>query len=199
MIAFICGELAHTDAESVTIRVGGIDGAGGFGVAGGVGLRALVPSNVIQELGAVGDRVTLVTRLLVRDDRLELYGFGTERQAALFDQVQTVAGVGSRLALAILSTFTPDQFAAALENEDVAQLTRVSGLGKRTASRILLELRGKLTPPPDAAAASDDAADALAALGYSAAEIARVLARPEIQAAASVEERVAAALRQLGS
>ncbi len=191
MIAFIRGELASTDAESVTIRVGGRDG--------GIGLRALVPTNIIQELGAVGDSVTLVTRLLVRDDRLELYGFDTERQAALFDQVQTVGGVGSRLALAILSTFTPDQFAAALENEDVAQLTRVSGLGKRTASRILLELRGKLAPPPDAAAASDDAADALAALGYSAAEVARALARPEVQAAASVEERVAAALRQLGS
>ena len=193
MIAFIRGQLASTDAESVTIRVGGNDDGGG------VGLRALVPSNVIQEIGAVGDSVTLVTRLLVRDDRLDLYGFATERQAALFDLVQTVGGVGPRLALAILSAFTPDQFAAALENEDVGQLTRVSGLGKRTASRILLELRGKLTPPPDAAAAPDETADALAALGYSAAEIARVLARPEVQAAASVEERVAAALRRLGS
>ena len=193
MIAFIRGQLASTDAESVTIRVGGSDDGGG------VGLRALVPTNVIQEIGAVGDSVTLVTRLLVRDDRVDLYGFATERQAALFDQVQTVGGVGPRLALAILSAFTPGQFAAALENEDVGQLTRVSGLGKRTASRILLELRGKLTPPPDAATAPDETADALAALGYSAAEIARVLARPEVQAAASVEERVAAALRRLGS
>ena len=194
MIAFIRGQLVNTEADSVTIRVGG-----GRGEAGGVGLRALVPSNVIQEVGAVGDDVTLMTRLLVRDDRLDLYGFATERQAALFDQVQTVGGVGPRLALAILSAFSPEQFAAALENEDVGQLTRVSGLGKRTASRILLELRGKLAPPPDAATAPDETADALAALGYSAAEIARVLARPEVQAAASVEERVAAALRLLGS
>ena len=193
MIAFIRGEFVSADPESVTIRVGGFDGAGG------VGLRALVPTNVIQEVGAVGDSVTLVTRLLVRDDRLDLYGFSTERQAALFDQVQTVGGVGPRLALAILSAFTPEQFAAALENEDVGQLTRVSGLGKRTASRILLELRGKLTPPPDAATAPDETAEALAALGYSTNEIARVLARPEVLATDSVEERVSAALRLLGS
>ena len=186
MITSIRGELVRTDVDSVTIRVGGI------------GLRALVPSNVIQEIGAVGDDVALATRLLVRDDRLDLFGFATERQAALFDQVQTVGGVGPRLALAILSTFAPEQFAAVLENEDLAQLTRVTGLGKRTASRIILELRGKLAPP-ETAGAPDETADALAALGYSAAEIARVLARPEIQAAASVEERVAAALRQLGS
>ena len=187
MIASIHGRLVRTDAESLWVRVGGI------------GLRVAVPTNVVQQVGAVGDSVTLATRLLVRDDRLELFGFATEHQAALFDQVQTVGGVGPRLALAILSTFSPDQFAAVLENEDLQQLTRVSGLGKRTASRIVLELRGKLAPAQETAMASDDTADALNALGYSAAEIAHALAHPDVQAAGSVEERLAAALRRLGS
>ena len=186
MIAFIHGELADSTLDSVTVRVGGI------------GLRVVVPSNVIHEIGAVGDSVTLATRLLVRDDRLELFGFSSEQQAALFDQVQTVSGVGPRLALAILSTFAPEQFASVLEAEDVRQLTRVSGLGKRTASRLILELRGKLAPSTDDAAAPDDTADALAALGYSAAEIARVLTHAEVKAASTVEERIAAALRRLG-
>jgi Holliday junction DNA helicase RuvA len=186
MIAFIQGELHNSDLDSVTVRVGG------------VGLRVVVPTNVIQDIGAVGETVTLATRLMVRDDRLELYGFSTGRQAALFDQVQTVSGVGPRLALAILSTFAPDQFATVLENEDLRQLTRVSGLGKRTASRLILELRGKLAPDPDAVSGPDETADALAALGYSAAEIAHVLALPDVKDAESVEERIAAALRQMG-
>ncbi len=186
MITFVRGELVSTGVDAVTVRVGGI------------GLRLAVPGTAIQHLGPVGETVTLATRLLIRDDRPDLYGFADERQAALFDQVQTVGGVGPRLALAILSTFTPDQFAGALENEDVRQLTRVSGLGKRTASRLILELRGKLAPAPEAEAAPDEAGDALAALGYSAAEIGRVLAHPEVQAAETVEERIAAALRHMG-
>lgn len=187
MISSIHGELVGTDIDSVTVCVGGI------------GLRVAVPGNVIQQIGAVGDTVTLATRLLVRDDRLELFGFADDYQALLFDQVQTVSGVGPRLALAILSVFTPEQFANVLENEDLGQLTRVSGLGKRTASRIVLELRGKLAPSPETVCVPDESAEALAALGYSPAEIANVLARPEVQAAASVEERIAAALRELGS
>ena len=187
MIAFIQGELVSSDLDSVTIQVGG------------VGLRVVVPTNVVQEIGAVGAPVRLATRLLVRDDRLELFGFASERQAALFDHVQTVSGVGPRLALAILSTFAPDQFATVLEQEDLRQLTLVSGLGKRTASRIILELRGKLAASDEATGAPDETADALAALGYSPAEIGRALTHPEVQAATSVEERVGAALRRLGT
>ncbi len=187
MITFIQGELVSSDLDSVTIRVGGI------------GLRVVTPTNVIQEVGAVGNTVKLATRLLVRDDRLDLFGFATEQQAALFDQVQTVSGVGPRLALAILSTFAPEQFATAIESEDLRQLTLVSGLGKRTASRVILELRGKLAASPEATGAPDESADALAALGYSTAEIAHALANPEVQAATSVEERVGAALRHMGA
>ena len=193
MIAFIQGELVSSDLESVTIQVGGSD------TVGGIGLRVVVPASVVQELGAVGSTVKLATRLLVRDDRLDLFGFTSEQQAALFDQVQTVNGVGPRLALAILSTFAPEQFATAIESEDLRQLTLVSGLGKRTASRLVLELRGKLAASPEATGAPDETADALAALGYSTAEIAHALARPEVQAATSVEARVGAALRQLGA
>lgn len=193
MIAFIQGELVSTDLESVTIQVGGSERAGG------IGLRVVVPTSVVQEIGAIGTTVRLATRLLVRDDKLELFGFATERQAALFDQVQTVSGVGPRLALAILSTFGPDQFANVLDSEDLRQLTLVSGLGKRTASRIILELRGKLAAADEATGAPDETVDALAALGYSAAEIGNVLAHPEVQAANTVEERVGAALRHLGA
>ncbi len=193
MIAFIQGELVSSDLESVTIQVGGSD------TVGGIGLRVVVPASVVHELGAVGSTVKLATRLLVRDDRLELFGFTSEQQAALFDQVQTVNGVGPRLALAILSTFAPEQFATAIESEDLRQLTLVSGLGKRTASRIVLELRGKLAASPETTGAPDETADALAALGYSTAEIAHALAQPEVQAAASVESRVGAALRHLGT
>ena len=186
MITSIRGELVRTDVDSVTIRVGGI------------GLRALVPSNVIQEIGAVGDDVALATRLLVRDDRLDLFGFATERQAALFDQVQTVGGVGPRLALAILSTFAPEQFAAVLENEDLAQLTRVTGLGKRTASRIILELKGKLNldfAGGPASAPSDDLVDALTALGYGDNEAREALSKSS--ADMSEEDRIRAALEYL--
>lgn len=187
MITFIHGKFTDSDLHSVTVRVGGIS------------LRVLVPTNVHHDIGAVGDLVTLATRLLVRDDRLELFGFSTEVQATLFDQLQSVSGVGPKLALAILSTFTPEQFSNILEAEDLRQLTRVNGLGKRTASRLILELSGKLAPTIDGGSEPDDTADALTALGYSAAEIARVLGHADVQAATTVEERIGAALRQLGA
>jgi Holliday junction DNA helicase RuvA len=185
MIAFVEGKLAATSADSVILQVGGF----------GVTLR--VASSTVSQLGPIGSHVKLATRLLVRDDHLELFGFPDDRTAMWFDQLQTVAGVGPRTALAVLSAFTPDQLQAVLENDDLAALTRVSGLGKKTASRIILELRGKLTAvgqPP----ARDETFDALAALGYSTMEIEQALRQREVQTGATLEERLTAALRYLG-
>lgn len=110
----------------------------------GVGYRVAVPVPVLVSLPAVGEKVTLVTHLIVREDDLSLYGFSDESELRVFELLLTVSGVGPKVALALLSALTASDLAQAVASEDVRTLTRVPGVGAKTAQRMVLELRDKL-------------------------------------------------------
>lgn len=166
-------------------------------------VRVLTSQTTVADIGDVGDQVTLHTHLRVREDDITLYGFASPDELQLFELLMTVTGIGPRVALNILSTAPPDEVHRAIESEDIAALSRAPGVGKRTASRIILELRGKLPEPTGAsgqpfAAADAEVLEALQALGYTGPEARDALARIERREGQTVEERVYAALQHLG-
>lgn len=134
MIAFVDGRVAGTGLDGAVIDVGGI------------GLSVLCTPATLAGL-RVGDQAHLPTSLLVREDSLTLYGFADEDERAVFGLLQTASGVGPRLALAMLAVHTPNALRRAVAAEDVAALTRVPGIGKKGAQRIVLELKDRLGPP----------------------------------------------------
>lgn len=153
---------------------------------------------------AQGDPIELVTHLIVREDALTLYGFATEPEVQLFQLLLGVNGVGPRVALSLLSFDQPEKLYEAIANEDTALLSRVPGVGKVTAGRIVFDLKRKLPDAiPGAGVAIDttdrDAIDALEALGYTTAEARSGLAAVEKRSGMTVEERVYAALQRLAS
>jgi Holliday junction DNA helicase RuvA len=169
---------------------------------GGVGYRVLVPLSAIATLDP-GGRAFLFTHLHVRDDAMTLYGFPTREERETFEVLLAAAGVGPTLALKILSVLTPGTLARAVADEDLEALTQVPGVGKRTAERLMVELRARLELPETRAApgaAADAAArvevrEALTALGYAPDEIRAVLgALPDD---GTVQELLRTALRQL--
>jgi Holliday junction DNA helicase RuvA len=151
---------------------------------------------------AVGDSIELRTHLAVREDALTLYGFSSDAELQLFQLLLGVNGVGPRVALSLLSFDQPSVLYKAIANEDTAYLSRVPGVGKVTAGRIVFDLKRKLpdTIPGTGLSADStdrDAIDALEALGYSTSEAREGLAAVEGRSGLSVEERVYAALQQL--
>jgi Holliday junction DNA helicase RuvA len=114
---------------------------------GGVGLVLSCPPSVAMQ-ARVGDELTLSTTLVVREDSLTLYGFATEDARTCFDQVQTVSGIGPRIALALLSVLDPDGLREAVATGDISALTAVPGIGKKGAERLVLELKDRLGAPP---------------------------------------------------
>ena len=109
---------------------------------GGVGYELGVSSTTAASLPHAGEAgVTVLTRMIVREDAMELYGFATREERALFDQLRAISGVGPKLALAVLSTFTASQLATVVAAEDAARMAQVPGVGKKKASRLLVELR----------------------------------------------------------
>jgi Holliday junction DNA helicase RuvA len=193
MIAGLRGTVHKTLNDAILLDVGGVV------------YRVNSSTRSISELGEVADEVFLHTHLVVREDAMTLFGFTTEAELVWFETLITVNGVGPRLALAVLSKLAPEQLIAAIADEDLTLLSTVSGVGKRTASRILLDLRGKLPEDldgPKVARITVEEAEtiaALRALGYTAAESQTAVARIDLAADATPEERVIAALRQLGS
>lgn len=170
----------------------------------GLILQVLTSQNTISDIGEPGDEVELVTRLYVREDQMTLFGFSGADELRLFELLLTVSGVGPRVALNILSFARPEEVHRTIAAEDVTALSRVPGIGKKTASRIILELRGKLPEPAGAAeggqsfvAADAEALEALQALGYTGAEARDALARVARAEGQTVEERVYAALQTL--
>ena len=166
---------------------------------GGITLRVSVPSSSAESLGAPGENVRLFTSMQVREDSMSLYGFDTADARETFEVLIGISGIGPRVALRILSLFTPEALAAAVDAGDLKAFTPVPGVGRRTASRIVLELKGKLEfEPSETTAAPDaDAIDALTALGYSASEAREALAAIPRADANSTEDRVRLALAQL--
>jgi Holliday junction DNA helicase RuvA len=153
--------------------------------AGGVGYEVDVPMSTFYDLPAVGERVALLTHLVVREDAHLLYGFLSEGERAAFRELIRIAGIGPRTALSVLSGMSVDDLVQAVASQETGRLVRVPGIGKKTAERLLLELKGKLAPaltrPGAGAAVTDVPADivrALLALGYAdrdAAQAARQL------------------------
>ena len=185
IISSVSGALSATGPDWVDVAVGGVT------------LRISVTGAAASGAGRVGDAVSLYTSLQVREDSLSLFGFPTEDERLTFDTLLGVSGIGSRLALAMLDRFSPQALAQAIDAGDTRALATVPGVGRRTASRIVLELKGKLDLDfADAAASTDsDLVDALAALGYADAEAREALSGTD--AAASEEDRLRAALERL--
>ncbi|MGA8005677.1 MAG: Holliday junction branch migration protein RuvA [Burkholderiales bacterium] len=141
----------------------------------GVGYEVDVPMSTFFNLPATGEMVTLHTHLAVREDAHVLYGFGSVEERAAFRNLIRISGVGARTALALLSGLSVADLAQAVAVQDSARLTKVPGIGKKTAERLLLELKGKLAEPLPGAAgaparAGTDILNALVALGYSEKE-----------------------------
>ena len=148
--------------------------------AGGVGYRVLVPISTFCRLPDPGEETQLYIHTHVREDLFVLYGFGTPLEQELFEKLISVSGVGPKVGLAVLSGIEPDDLLHAIRDNDVARLTRVPGIGKKTAERLILELKDKLkyitaaspmSAPP--VAKRDDLLSALGNLGYSENEAER--------------------------
>ena len=166
----------------------------------GVTFRVQTSATTLQELGEPGDLVSLVTHLIVREDELALYGFATEAELELFLSLLAVSGVGPRGALSLLSLAAPDRLTEWIRGERIEELARAPGIGKKTASRIVLELRGRLPALTEVQAGEpidQELVTALQALGYTAQEARHAATHPEVRRAPSLEERIVAALRQL--
>jgi holliday junction DNA helicase RuvA len=141
----------------------------------GVGYEVDVPMSTFYNLPALGERVTLLTHLVVREDAHLLYGFLTAAERATFRELLKISGIGARTALAVLSGLSVAELAQAVATQQATRLTKVPGIGKKTAERLLLELKGRLAPDlaVPATAATDAQADivqALVALGYNERE-----------------------------
>jgi Holliday junction DNA helicase RuvA len=157
-------------------------------------------------LGAVGDEVTLLVHTHVREDALVLYGFASPSERRAFEALLSAHGVGPTLALAVLSTLGADELAEAVEAEDLDAIERVPGVGRKTAQRLVLDLKGRLdhgvaptvaAPRGEEPAARHEARGALASLGFSSAEVAAAL--EAVSSDAAVEVQVRLALRELAS
>jgi Holliday junction DNA helicase RuvA len=167
----------------------------------GVGYEVDVPMSTFFNLPAIGERVTLLTHFVVREDAQVLFGFLTAVERSAFRELVRINGVGPRTALAILSGLSVEDLARAVGQQDGARLTKVPGIGKKTAERLLLELKGKLGPElsaPHAAAVDDaqgDIVQALVALGYSEKDAAA--AGRALPAGVTVSDGIKLALRAL--
>ena len=172
MIAQVRGRLLRKQPQEAVVDVGG------------VGYRVTIPLSTFYRIGEPGAEVTLLTHTHVREDALALFGFLTSVEQALFERLIAVSGVGPKLAVSILSGIEAPDLVAALRSSDLARLTRIPGVGKKTAERLVLELKDKLqdipssaAPPSGPSAAADDIVSALVHLGYSRPEADRAVER----------------------
>lgn len=172
---------------------------------GGVGYEVEAPMSTFYELPETGAEVTLFTHLVVREDAHTLYGFASESERGLFRQLIKVSGVGARMAVGILSGISVDGFVRCVREGDAQALTRVPGVGKKTAERLVVEMRDRIDAGSPAAAAAgltspesreprDEAYGALIALGYRPAEVDRLLKKVDAEGRTS-EEIIRAALQ----
>jgi Holliday junction DNA helicase RuvA len=194
MIGFLRGNLAHKDPPFLVVDVHG------------VGYELEAPASTWTRLPEVGQEVLLRTHLVVREDQHSLFGFATEDERQLFRELLKVSGIGARIALAILSGISVAGFVRCVQTKDVAALTQVPGVGRKTAERLIVDLRERVAKMGDAAAPATapagttgrripeaEALNALVSLGYKPAEARRML--EQAGAAGSTEEMLRAALR----
>ncbi|HSE53046.1 MAG TPA: Holliday junction branch migration protein RuvA [Gemmatimonadales bacterium] len=163
MITSVSGTLAEREGEAVVIHTDG-----------GLGYEVTVPLGVFERLPARGARCALFTELVVREDAWTLYGFDTTGERTIFQRLLGATGLGPRLALAILSTLGPERTVRSIQGKDVAALSTVSGIGKKRAEKLIVELSDRfadipLAPAVRAGRPADEAARALVTLGYGSA------------------------------
>jgi Holliday junction DNA helicase RuvA len=174
MIGFVRGRLAHKEPPWLVIDVGG------------VGYEIEAPMSTIFRLPDVGDEVQLHTHLVVREDQQTLFGFSTDEERRLFRGLIKVSGVGAKLALTILSGISVDGFMQCVRHEDKATLVRLPGIGRKTAERLILDMRDRIDGVPGGAggepvapgqpsSSRTDAINALVSLGYKPAEVQKML------------------------
>ena len=168
----------------------------------GIGYEVDVPMSTLYQLPQAGQKITLLTHFQVREDAQQLFGFATETEREAFRQLIKISGVGSRTALAILSGMSVNELAQAIALQEANRLTQVPGIGKKTAERLCLELKGKLAPDlgitggkPQAIEASSEVLQALLALGYSEKEA--LLALKQIPPDTSVSDGIRMGLKYL--
>ena len=172
---------------------------------GGVAYELEAPMTAFYELSEVGERVSLFTHLAIRDDAHLLFGFADLQQRDVFRVLLKISGVGPRVALALLSGLTVDDLAACVAAGDIAQLTRVPGIGRKTAERLVIELRDRLESVsgvgPDSSRSTltpqQDAVSALMALGYRETEASRAVRAVEVDGVPPVETLIREALKGL--
>ena len=190
MIATLEGILESRGKDSLIINVGGI------------GFRVYVSGSTLSQLGAVKGKVSLYTHLHVREDNISLYGFASSDELALFKNLISVSGVGSKVALALLSALNPEQLVMAITSGDSDLISQAPGIGKKMASRLVVELRGKLEKEWKEVALplapeSADAIAALTGLGYSLTEATKAISRLPDSGELSLEEKIKMALQQM--
>lgn len=197
MIASLRGNLLVTGTDYAIIDTGG------------VGYQFFAPRPVLEGLGQIGSTVQVYTYLHVREDALVLYGFASMEQRAFFETLIGVTGVGPRMALGLLSAAPLDQIQLAIASENVAILSQVPGIGKKTAARLVLELKGKLdlsklpttvaaAATPTATAINAELQEVLTSLGYSPLEAQSAVSSLPADAPPDLEERLRLALRYFG-
>ncbi len=192
MIYRLRGQLVEKDAEGVVVDVGG------------VGYRASASASSLRALPAIGEECVLHIRMVVREDAMLLFGFADRGERAAFDSLTAVSKVGPKLALAILSAMNPQEVAEAVGRGDVIKLASVPGLGRKTAERLVLELRGKNLAALDPGISGGDvggpyieAREGLTALGYSLEEAEHAL--KQVPPQDTVQRYMKEALRRMRS
>lgn len=193
MIGSLRGRLTFKQAPGIIIE------------CGGVGYELDTPMLTFLELPPVGSELFLHTHLVVRENAHSLYGFATEDEKTLFRTLLSVSGVGAKMGLAILSGMSATDFERCVQLEDTAMLVKIPGVGKKTAERLIIEMRDKIDKTPQIAAvpgaprlvadSRSEAIDALVSLGYKPAEVKRLLASIDV-ADKSAEDIIRLALRQ---
>jgi holliday junction DNA helicase RuvA len=192
MIGSLRGRIAHKQPPQIILE------------CGGVGYEIETPMSTFLELPQTGSEIFLHTHMVVREDSQTLYGFSTEEEKSLFRSLLRISGVGARMGLAILSGMSVNDFQRCVEYEDSARLVKIPGVGKKTAERLIIEMRDRIDVTSAALTAGtsiarsdprNEAFDALLSLGYRANEINRLLAKLDI-ADKSAEDIIRLALRQ---
>jgi holliday junction DNA helicase RuvA len=192
LIAAIEGILISKSTTSAVIK------------AGAVSFLITVPGSTLAKLGHTGSNVFLHTHLHVREDNISLFGFSSSQELALFEQLITVSGIGPKVALALLTTLSTEKIVSAIMSSNAELLSQVPGIGKKTAGRVILDLKGKLGKGWESEAilsiteGDNDAIAALTGLGYSIREATQALSNITQIPEMNLEDKIKLALQQLG-
>lgn len=191
MISGLRGKVETFGADHVILDVGGVF------------YKVFMPASAIPSVGIVGETARLYTHLYVREDQMALFGATDPRQLKMFETLLTVSGIGPKVALSILSTMPVDSLESAIAAGNIDLLTRVPGIGRKTATRLVLDLKGKLDLVaalgiPGAPSAASEVVDALGGLGYSPSEIQAALSNLPRDEELNTEQMVLFALKRLG-